>query len=223
VRRAIDQKIPVVIFDSGLATNAAPIASYVATDNRRGGELAGEELARALNGKGNVIVLRYLIGSESTTQREEGCLAALAKHPDIRVISSDKHGGPDEAKSVEVGENLLATHGAELDGVFCSNESTVSGFLTALARDPRGLGLQIKVVGFDSSANIVQALEKGALHATVLQDPVHMGYQAVMAMHDRLAGRDVKPRIETGETLATKDNMTSERVRKLLFPLGENK
>ena len=220
VRVAAACKIPVVIFDSGLSSKDAPIASFVATDNRKGGEIAGEELARVLADKGNVLVLRYSIGSESTTEREEGCLAALTKHPGIRVISSDKHGGPDETKAVEVSENLLATFGDQLDGVFCSNESSVSGFLTALKRDSRRLAGKVKVVGFDSSANIVSALQDGSLAATVLQDPVRMGHDAVIAMHGALSGKPPAPRIETGETLATKDNMGSPAVHALLFPLA---
>jgi ribose transport system substrate-binding protein len=220
VKQAAARKIPVVIFDSGLASKDAPIASFVATDNRKGGEIAGEELARVLGGKGNVLVLRYSIGSESTTEREEGCLAALAKHAGIHVISSDKHGGPDEAKAVEVSENLLATFGDTLDGVFCSNESSVSGFLTALKRDARPLASKVKVVGFDSSTNIVRALQEGTLAATVLQDPVKMGHEAVIAMHDVLAGRTPSARIETGETLATKANMDTPAVKALLFPLS---
>jgi ribose transport system substrate-binding protein len=220
VEAAFARHVPVVLFDSGLASSTARVASFVATDNRRGGEMAGEELARALGGKGNVLVLRYVIGSESTTAREDGCLAALSKFPGIHVISSDKHGGPDEARAIEVSENLLSTLGDKLDGVFCSNESNASGFLTALARDPRGLAGKIQVVGFDSSANIVRALESGALHATVLQNPVEMGYRAVMTMHDQLLGKQVPARIDTGETLATKENLQSAPVRALLSPLA---
>jgi len=92
--------------------------------------------------------------------------------------------------------------------------------LTALRRDPRHLAGKVKVIGFDSSRNIVDALDEGVLHATVLQDPVQIGYRSVIAMHDKLVGKPVPARIETGETLATKENMASEKVHALLFPLG---
>ena len=60
VAGAMNAKIPVVIFDSGLAGQAGKdFISYVATDNFKGGQIAGEEMARELGGKGNVIVLRY--------------------------------------------------------------------------------------------------------------------------------------------------------------------
>ncbi|HEY2511252.1 MAG TPA: substrate-binding domain-containing protein, partial [Polyangiaceae bacterium] len=57
VKGAKDAKIPVVIFDSDL--QGEDHASFVATDNDAAGKLAGEEMARLLGDKGNVVVLRY--------------------------------------------------------------------------------------------------------------------------------------------------------------------
>jgi len=49
--------IPVVIIDSGL--KGGDYASFVATDNHKGGRLGGEHLAQVLGGKGKVVLLRY--------------------------------------------------------------------------------------------------------------------------------------------------------------------
>jgi ribose transport system substrate-binding protein len=218
VRNAIRRKIPVVLFDSALTDPDVAVATLVATQNRRGGEIAGEELARALKGKGDVLVVRYQSGSLSTTEREEGCLAALAAHPDIRVIASENYAGPEESDAVVVSENLLSKHGGTVDGVFCPNESTTSGFLTALKRDSRGLSKDLVVVGFDLSKRIVQALESGALHATVAQDPESMGYRAVLAMRDRLDDKALPPRIETPQTLVLRETLSTSEVKRLLEP-----
>src|SRR5882672_2186357 len=61
--------IPVVVIDSGLKGD--DYVSFVATDNRAGGRLAGEQLASLLHDSGKVVMLRYAEGSESTMQREE--------------------------------------------------------------------------------------------------------------------------------------------------------
>ncbi len=212
VRAAAAAKIPVVIFDSGLASADAPIASFVATDNYKGGEMAGEELASALKGEGKVLLLRYVLGSESTEQREKGFLAAIAKHPKLIVVSSDKHAGPTEADAVAASETLLSNFGAELDGAFCSNESATSGFLTALSRDSRKLAGKVTVIGFDGSARINEALVDGSLRATVVQDPVRMGYLAVMAMHTLLSGGTPERRIDTGERLFRSADLTPAEV-----------
>lgn len=221
VKTAIAQNVPVVIFDSGLASADLGITSYVATDNVQGGRIAAKYLAEQLQGKGNVVLMRYAVGSASTEQREAGFLEEIARHPGIQLISSDRHGGPDESKAIEVGENLTQTFGDRIDGVFCSNESCTSGMLTALARDPRGLAAKVEVVGFDSSDRIVTALKEGRLAATVLQDPVAMGEKAVRAIHAKLIGKPGDARVQTGETLVTAQNVNDPAMRRLLFPLAD--
>lgn len=218
VRTVIGRGVAVVVFDSPLAHCDLPIVSTVATDNRRGGEMAGAELARLLGGQGSVIVLRYMSGSCSTNLREEGCLSELAKFPGIRIVSRDVHAGPDETHAVEVSERLLATLGDTTQGVFCSNESTTSGFLTALERDPRGLAKRIKVVGFDTSKRIVEGLQSGTLSATVVQDPIRMGYAAISTMRAHLRGEKTESVVETGETLITSATMDDPKLSALLSP-----
>lgn len=219
VRRAIAAKVPVVIFDSALADAAIPVTSYVATNNYHGGQLAGEYLAKAMGGKGNVILMPYAIGSESTEQREKGFLDAIRKSTEIQLLSIDKHGGPDESKAIETGESLMATFGDRVDAIFCSNESSTSGMLTVLRRDPRGLAKKVRLVGFDGSANIVKGMEDGVVRAVVLQDPVKMGYESVIAAHAALRKKTVQSRIETGETVATTENMKEPAIRAVLLPL----
>src|SRR5216117_3710226 len=65
--------VPTVIIDSGLESDA--IVSFVATDNRRGGQLQADHMGVLLGGKGKVLLLRYAEGSASTHEREEGLLA----------------------------------------------------------------------------------------------------------------------------------------------------
>jgi ribose transport system substrate-binding protein len=73
VELALRNNVPVAIFDSGLA-DLSDVVSYVATNNFRGGQRAGEYLAELLGGKGNLILLRYDLASQSTEQREQGFL-----------------------------------------------------------------------------------------------------------------------------------------------------
>src|SRR6266850_7749156 len=93
VNNAIAAGVPVVVIDSDLKSDK--YVSFVATDNFKGGQLAGEAMHKLLGGKGNVILLRYAVGSASTEAREAGFLDHLKKNsPDIKLISSDQHAGP---------------------------------------------------------------------------------------------------------------------------------
>src|SRR5437870_9454582 len=113
--------IPVVVIDSGLKGD--DYVSFVATDNRAGGRLAGEQLASLLHDAGRVVMLRYAEGSESTMQREEGFLEAIGAHKGIQVVSANQYGGADVEGAYKKSESMLAGFkkpdgGLDVDGIF---------------------------------------------------------------------------------------------------------
>jgi ribose transport system substrate-binding protein len=209
--------IPVVIFDSDLASE--DYVSFVATDNDEGGRLAGEHMAAILKDKGHVILLRYREGSASTTKREEGFLAAIARHPGIEVLSANQYGGATTESAYRASENLLAAFRAaegQVSGIFCPNESSTFGMLRALQNAK--LAGTIRFIGFDSSEKLVQALSDGEIDALVLQNPVNIGYLGVKTLVRHLRGEKVERRIDTGATLVTRENMGQPGQRELLHP-----
>jgi ribose transport system substrate-binding protein len=207
--------VPTVIFDSGLE-DAESIVAYVATDNYKGGEMAGDYMAKLLGGKGNVILLRYAAGSESTEQREAGFLAAIAKHPEIKVLSENQRAGSDAILALTTSETLLQQFGDRTDGIFTVCEPNNKGMLQALENS--NLAGKIKFIGFDSDPRFVDALKEGKMHGIVLQNPFHMGYQAVKSMVEQLDGKKVEKVVTTGEHLATAENMNEPQMKELLNP-----
>lgn len=213
VRLAGSQKVPVVIIDSSLDGEAGKdFVSFVATDNDKGGQLAGEELARILNNKGKVVLMRYQAGSASTEAREKGFLDAIHKHPDIQVISDNQESGAtvDSAKAKAM--NMLDKF-KECDGLFCPNESSTVGVLSAL--QTAGITGK-KFIGFDASPQMVDALKSKELDALVVQNPFQMGYLGVKTMVEHVKGQTVQQRIDTGVQLVTRDNLNTPEVQKLL-------
>ena len=82
VEKLAGLKIPCAIIDSGIATDK--YVTFAATDNYQGGVLAARRMGEILGGKGNLIVLKYVPGSASTTYRSNGtpCSRKSAKpHP----------------------------------------------------------------------------------------------------------------------------------------------
>jgi len=217
VREAMAAKVPVVIMDSGLqATPGTDYVSFVATDNFTAGQQAGRELGTILNGKGKVIVLRYLVGSASTTEREEGLLQLLTgEFPDIQIVSSDQHAGPTTESAYAKAENLLARF-PDVDAVFAPCEPPLFGVLRVL--QDSGRAGQVRLIGFDTSAKLVQGMRDGQIHALVLQDPINIGYRAVKTLVAHLRGRRVAERIDTGSWVARPDNMDEPRIQELLNP-----
>jgi ribose transport system substrate-binding protein len=215
VETAVHSGVPVVIMDSGLKTDK--YVSFVATDNHQGGVLAGEHLAKLLGGKGNVILLRYAVGSASTEEREAGFLSALKKYPDIKLISSDQYAGPTRETGYQAAQNLLNRFGREVNGIFCPCEPPTIAMAKAL-RDIGKAGGKVKMVGFDAGSQSVADLKNGDVQGLVVQNPVFMGYKAVMTLVEHLQGKPVEKRIDTGVVLVTPENMTRPEIQELLYP-----
>jgi ribose transport system substrate-binding protein len=217
VRNAVRAGIPVLVFDSAL--DSEDIISFVSTDNYQGGRVGGEHLARILEGEGKVVLLRMQEGSASTMKREQGFLDAIAEHDGIEVVSSNQYGGVTTETAFRASENLLSALGAAtggVDGIFCPNESTTFGMLRAL--EDAKLAGKVKLVGFDSSSQLVDAMRDGELQGLVLQDPFNMGYLAVKMLVEHLRGASIEKRVDTGLLLVTPENMDAPDVERLLLP-----
>lgn len=216
VEQAAAAGIPVAIVDSGLDSKV-PV-SYIATDNHAGGQLAARRIGELLHGHGNVILLRVQVGSGSCEAREAGFLEELAtKFPEIKVISSNQHGGATRETAMAASQNLLNRFGTQVNGIFAPNESTLAGMLLALSN--AGLnGGKVKLVGFANSPAFAEALKRNDLHGLILQDPVKMGYLGVKTIVQVLRGEKVPAVVDTGVYLATAENLSDPAIAALLKP-----
>jgi len=219
VEDAMGQKIPVVIFDSGLKGDH--YVSFVATDNNKGGELGGQRLIEAMGGKGNVVLLRYAEGHDSTTRREEGFLAAMNANPGVKVVSSNQYVGTDVEEAYKRTESILSGYkkpdsSLSVDGIFCANESSCFAAMRVLKDN--GWAGKVHFVGFDVSDNLMKGLEDGTIDGLVLQDPVKMGYLAIKTLVAHIKGEQVERRIDTGVHVATPQNMKQPEIDALLHP-----
>jgi ribose transport system substrate-binding protein len=216
VATAVSKQIPVVIFDSALKGEAGKdFVSFVATDNKKGGMLGGEYLAKLLNGKGKIVLLRYQVGSASTEEREEGFVQAIGKNPGLTLTVNNRHAGATAGEAKTAAMNILDKL-KEADGVFAPNESSTFGMLLALRQS--NLAGKIKFVGFDTSPPLIEALQKGEIDALVAQDPTKMGYEGVKTLVAHIKGKQVPKTVDTGVRLITRENLNSPDIKKLLGP-----
>jgi ribose transport system substrate-binding protein len=211
--------VPVLIFDSGL--KGGEFVSFVATDNDKGGELAGQHLGKALGGRGKVILMRYAEGHDSTGRREEGFLRGLKGFGQIEVVSSNQYVGADVEGAYKRAEALLTRYKAAdgslgVDGIFAPNES--SAFAVMRVLQDSGWAGKVKFIGFDASDGLLAGLRSGAIEALVVQDPVRMGYLSVVTIVQHLRGQKVETRIDTGVHLVTRDLLDRPDIKQLVQP-----
>lgn len=213
VERALAQKIPVTIFDSGIESEN--YTSFVATNNFEGGQLAARCLAKLVGGEGEVAMVMHAPGSASTMDRERGFEEVLKNEfPKIQLVAT-QFGMSDRSKARAAAENILTAH-PNLKGLFGSSEPSSVG--AALAVKARGLSGKVKVVAFDSSDNLAEDLKGGAIQAMVVQDPYEIGYQAVKTLVDHLDGKTPPKRINLSAKVIYSEDATKPENQRLLKP-----
>ena len=213
-----------VVIDSGIEGKVGTdFASYVATDNRRGGEIAGEHLGNLLGGKGRVLLLRYQEGSASTDLREAGFVDAISKFDGIELVDPKRYAGATRGSAQKESENLLDN--GSYDGIFCPNESATFGMLLALRA--RNLAGKTKFVGFDASKGLLDALEAKEIDGLVVQNPMKMGYVGTQIAVAALRKETFDEEVDTGVALVTPENLSDPEIQELTNPpideyLGSN-
>lgn len=213
IKKANEAKIPLTIFDSAADVPETEYVSFVATDNKKGGELAAERLGKLLNGKGKAVLVPLMANSASTLDRESGFEEAMkAKFPGITVIRSN-YGMSDRNISLKVSEDVL-TANPDVNAIFASNESSTVGALQALKN--KGMTGKVKLIGFDATKQLVDAMDKGDIDSLVVQNPFKMGYEGVKTIVDLKNGKAPEKRIDTGVTIVTKENRNAPEVQALL-------
>jgi ribose transport system substrate-binding protein len=211
VEEMFAKNIPCVIIDSEIDTDK--YVSFAATNNYQGGVIAARRMGKILNGKGKVIVTKFMPGSGSTVNRENGFIDTIEKEfPDIEIVDT-KYGMATVETALQAAEDLLTKH-AELDGLYASNASTSVG--SAQALQSQGRTDKIKMVGFDAEETLIDKLKSGVVDSLVVQDPYKMGYTGVKTLVDKINGKEVPKLIDTGVELVTLARLEEPKIKALL-------
>jgi len=211
VEKIFAKGIPCAIVDSAIDTDK--YVCFAATDNYKGGILAARRMAEILGGRGRIVVVKYMPGSASTTNRENGFIDTIRQEfPEIQILDA-KYGMDTPETALQATEDLL-TKNAELDGLFACNASTSVGALRAL--EGQGRAGKVRMIGFDAEKLLLDGLRSGSIDSVVVQNPFKMGYEGVNAVLAKLDGQAVPKRIDTGVELVTKERLEDPDIKSLL-------
>jgi ribose transport system substrate-binding protein len=141
--------------------------------------------------------------------------------PTITWLSKDQYAGATADSALRVATPLLnRLQDQGIDGIFAPNESSAMGTLQALKS--LRLNQKVKLVGFDSSPPLLQAVKDGDIDGLILQDPYRMGYLGVWTVVQHLEGYNVAPDGKkdqgTGEYVITRENVDAPNTRELFDP-----
>jgi ribose transport system substrate-binding protein len=201
---AADKGIKVILVDT-TTEDPSYATSAIASDNIGGGKAAFDAL-KALNPNGGkVMVMSVDPGISTTDQRAQGFEEAVKADSKFTYLPIQySHDDPATAARL-MGAALQKD--PDIVGVFAANLFAAEGVATAVRQANK---TNVKIVGFDAGPNQVKALREGTVQALVAQEPGTIGQYGVDAAVAALDKQPVTPKVQTGFTIITKDNLDGE-------------
>jgi ribose transport system substrate-binding protein len=202
---AAQSGIKIVLVDTTVKDPSIAV-SAIASDNEGGGKAAFDAIKQLNPNGGKVMVMSVDPGISTTDARVKGFEDAVNQDPKFKYLGVQySHDDPATAANI-MGSALQKD--PDIVGVFAANLFSAEGTATGVRQ--AGKGQQVKIVGFDAGPNQVKALKEGTVQALVAQEPAVIGQYGVDAAVTSLEGGQVTPKVQTGFTIITKDNIDGE-------------
>ena len=202
IKALADNGSKVVLVDTTLDKPDMAV-SQIASDNLAGGKQAAKTLLELTGSKGKYLVINVKPGISTTDARGKGFEEGLQGKSGVEYLGQ-QYSNDDPAKAASIVTATLAKH-PDLAGIFATNLFSAEGAASGL-RQAGKLG-KIKIVGFDAGPKQVEDLKQGIVQALIAQQPANIGKQGVEQALAALKGETTKPKIGTGFSVITKDNL----------------
>ncbi len=209
---AKDAGIDIITIDGDLADRSLA-SSNIQSDNEEGGRLAAEQLAELIGGEGQVLAINQTPGNPIGEARERGFREALAEYPGITYLG-EQYDENATARAASIASGAASSN-PELAGIYTMATNSTEGAITGV-REAGRTG-DVKVVGYDTSEPIIQALEDGTVDGVVVQYPYREGALGVETAVALSEGREVERDQTVPFVFATPENVDSEEVQEYLY------
>ena len=176
------------VFTADIAALEGEVVCHIASDNIAGGKLAGDYLAKLLNGKGQVAIINQPIVT-STLDRVQGFREALAAYPEIKIVK-DVNGDGVRDRALQATADVLQAE-PELNAIFAINDDSALGALDAVEDFNRS---NVLIIGYDGTPQACDAIRSDrALKADVVQYPRQIGEQTIAMIEQHFRGEKTPP------------------------------
>ncbi|TMJ42128.1 MAG: sugar ABC transporter substrate-binding protein [Alphaproteobacteria bacterium] len=200
--------IPVTAVDAILP--AGPQKAQVGVDNEGAGKAMGEFFNKyvtdSMGGKAKLGIVGAL---NSTIQniRQKGFEDVVKTNPGVTTVGVVD--GRNVQDSALAAAESLITANPDLNAIYATGEPALLGAVAAV--ESQGKQAQIKVFGWDLTAQAIKGIDAGYVIGVVQQDPAGMGAAAVDALVKVTKGETVPAKIPVPITIVTKDNVEPYR------------
>lgn len=201
VEKAYAAHIPVI--NINVMTDSPHVVTRIRSDDKSLGRKEGELLAKALGGKGSVVMLKGPAGASPFELRSAGFKEYLKANTSIKILGEQNSvNTPDQG--LKLMEDFMQTF-PQIDGVMCSADFLAIGAAQAIRA--AGKGGKVKVVTVDLQPDAEKLLRGGLLTGAIVQTAQIMGRWGVRAAINALGGRPVPPQLFTPIFVVTKENV----------------
>jgi ribose transport system substrate-binding protein len=211
MQQAKNDKIPVIAFDSGVDSDV-PVTT-AATDNLAAAAEAAKRMAELIGHEGKIAMVVHDQTSVTGVQRRDGFKDYMTKNePNIKIVDIQYSGDP--LKATDLAKAIIAAN-PDLKGMYGSNEGAAIGVVHAVQE--LGITGKLKVVGFDSGKDQIDAIKSGLMSGAITQNPYGIGYETVKAAVQIIQGKSVAKTIDTGYYWYDKTNIADPKIAAVLY------
>jgi ribose transport system substrate-binding protein len=194
--KATRKGIYVIVVDTklnekNLISQGGKINCYIGSNNFDGGQKAANYLINELHSKnvkaGKVLFFEGVPDQETAQERKNGFYDQMKIHPEFS-IDHEIGNWSKETAFIRMKHHLATNQ--KYDAIFASNDSMILGAIEAL----KGNNIDLKsiiTVGFDATAEALEAIKRKELNATIKQQPVKMGSDSIGLSMQLISNRPV--------------------------------
>lgn len=201
VEKANEAGIPVITIDR--KSNGGKVETHIGFDAIKSGSMAAEYLAEVLGGKGKIVEIQGILGTNVAQDRSKGFNDTIAKYPDMEIIAQQS-ADFDRGKAMSVMEDILQAN-PKIDGIYAANDEMLLGALAAI--EAAGRLDEIVIIGCDGLDDTLAAIKDGRVEATIGEFAYKLGQEGVNAAKKILDGEKVEPNVILESVLITNENV----------------
>ncbi len=174
----IDEKMNM----DALASAGGSLVSFITTDNKSIGKLAGEYIVKQIT-TGDVAIIEGKAGNASGEDRKTGAKEAF-EAAGLTIVDSQPADW-DRTKAYDLATNLISKN-PDLKAIYCCNDTMAMGAQEAVTNS----GKEIVVVGTDGNDDAIQSVKDGGLSATIAQDPALVGARSLELLYNAVQAKE---------------------------------
>lgn len=209
VKKALERKIPVVVFDAALEIPGVPVLEQ---GDQKMAEMTLNKLSEDIGGKGNIVKI-WVAGFAPMERRQIAYKEFTEQNPDIKEIAAFGAATQNTALDTQAQmEAILKQYPkGEISAVWAAWDEFAKGAVRAIQQAGRD---EIKVYGIDLSDEDLQMIQDKTSPwvASAAVDPKDIGRIQVRYLYQKIKGEKTEDKVVLDPVFVTREELPEEKV-----------